>query len=71
MFRSNFSSTLRNDEANGPQLIYSANNRMQHYTISAEDVQRQLINFNPSRNKGTDEIHPEFLTSRAYCLAAP
>ncbi len=44
---------------------------MQHITISAEDVCRQLINLNPRKRKGADEIHPRFLTSLAGYLVAP
>ncbi len=51
VFRSYFSSTFRNDEGNYPQLNHSAISRMQHFTISAEDVHRQLINLNPKREK--------------------
>ncbi len=71
VFRSYFRSTFRNDEGNDPQLNYSAIIRMQHFTISAEDVHRQLINLNPKKSEGADEIHPKILTSLARYLAAP
>ncbi len=44
---------------------------MQHFTISAEDVHRQLINLNPRLSAGADEIHQRILTSLARYLAAP
>ncbi len=48
VFRNNFSSTLRNDEGNDHQLNNSAISRRQHFTISAKDVHRQIINLNPN-----------------------
>ncbi len=44
MLRNYFNSTFRNNEGNDPKLNYSAISCMQHFTISAEDVHRQLIN---------------------------
>ncbi len=44
---------------------------MQHFTISAEDVHRQLINLNPRGSEGADEIHTRILNSLAGYLAAP
>ncbi len=70
VFRSYFSSTFRNDEGYDPQLNYSAISRMQHFTISAEDVHRQLINLNLRKSEGADEIHPKILTSLARYMAA-
>ncbi len=71
VFRSYFSSTFRNNEGNDPQLNYSAISRMQHFTISAEDVHRQLINLNPKKSEGADEMHQKIHTSLARNLAAP
>ncbi len=45
-----FCSAFRHDDGNDPQLKYSANCRMQHFIISAEDVHRQLINLNPNKS---------------------
>ncbi len=56
VFRRYFSSTFRNDKGNDPQLNYSAISRMQNFTISAEDVYRQLIKLNPRNSEGADEI---------------
>ncbi len=70
-FRIYFSSTFRKDEGKDPKLNYSTISRMQHFTISAEDVHRQLINLNPRKSEGADEIHPRILTSLAGYLAAP
>ncbi len=70
-FRKYFSSTFRKDEGNDPKLIYSAISRMQHFTISAEDVHQQLINLNPRKSEGADEMHPRILTSLAGYLATP
>ncbi len=69
VFRSYFSSTFRNDEGNDPRLNYSALSRMQHFTISAENAHRQLINLNPSKSDGAGEIHAKILTSLACYLA--
>ncbi len=70
VFRNYFGSTFRKDEGNDPKLNYSASSRMQHFTISAEDVHRQLINLNPRKSEAADEIHPRILTSLARYLAA-
>ncbi len=43
----------------------------QHFTISAEDVHQQLINLNPRKGEGADEIHSGILTSLAGYVAAP
>ncbi len=66
-----FQFNIRNDEGNDPQLNYSAISRMQHFTISAEDVHRQLINLNPRKSESADEMYPRILTSLARYLAAP
>ncbi len=71
VFRNYFSSTFRKDEGNDPKLNYSAISRMQHFTISDEDVHQQLINLNPRKSEGADEVHPRILTSLAHYLAAP
>ncbi len=71
MFRSYFSSTFRNDEGNVPQLNYWANCRIQHAIISAEDVNRHLINLNPSKSEEADEINLKILACLACYLAAP
>ncbi len=68
VFRSYFSSTFRNDEGNYPQLNHSAISRMQRFTISAEDVHRQLINLNPRKSEGADEMYPRILISLAHYL---
>ncbi len=44
---------------------------MQNFTISAEDVYRQLIKLNPRNSEGADEIHRRILTSLARYLTAP
>ncbi len=59
------------DERIDPHLNYSDISCMQHFTISAEDVHRQLINLNPRKSEDADEIHPRILTSLARYLAAP
>ncbi len=56
-FRNYFSSTFRKDQGNHPKFNYSAISRMQHFTISAEDVHQQLINLNSRKSEGADEIH--------------
>ncbi len=68
-FRNYFSSTFRKDEGNDPKLNYSAISYIQHFTISAKDVHQQLINLNPRKSEGADEIHPRILTSLARYLA--
>ncbi len=57
-FRSYFSSTFRNDGGEDPPLNYPANNHMQHFIISAEDVHWQLTHLNTNKSEGADEIHP-------------
>ncbi len=71
VFRNYFRSTFGNDAGNYPQLNYSAISRMQHFTISAEDVHRQLISLNPRKGEDAGEIHPRILTSLARYLTAP
>ncbi len=71
VFRNYFRSTFGNDAGNYPKLNYSAISRMQHFTTSAEDVHRQVINLNPRKSEGADEIQPRILTSVARYLAAP
>ncbi len=65
-----FSSKFRKDEGNDPKLNYAAVNPMKHFTISDEDMHRQLINLNPRKSEGADEIHPRILPSLAGYLAA-
>ncbi len=48
---------------------YPANCRIQDFKLTAEEVHRQLTHPNTNKNKGADEIHPETLSSLAYCLA--
>ncbi len=64
-FRSYFSSAFRNDGGEDPPLNYPANNHMQQFMISTEDVRWQLTRLNTNKSEGADKIHPKILASLA------
>ncbi len=70
-FRSYFSTTFRNDGGEDPPLNYTANNHMQHFIISAEDMHWQLTHLSTNKSEGADEIHPKILVSLASFPATP
>ncbi len=59
------------DGGEDPPLNYPANNHMQHFIISAEDVNWQVTHLNTNRSEGADEIHPKIIACLASFLAFP
>ncbi len=65
-----FSSVI-SEGGEDPPLNYPANNHMQYFIISAEDVHWQLTHLNKNKSEGADAIHPKILASIASFLATP